>query len=237
MDANELMGQALYDFYKGDRSKELFSESDISEKDRYPLEYFFRDFDAMPQVEQKALSMCHGSILDIGCGAGNHSLYLQNKGLDVTALDASKKAIEVCRMRGITNTVCDEILNYQQTRFDTLLLLMNGIGIAQTLNELPNYLAHLKSMLAPGGQILVDSSDLQYMYDRRPNGAIMVPAHMNYYGELAYTLHYGSQKSDPFKWLYLDPRTFEVACLAQGLSFSVVAKGDNYDFLARITAL
>ncbi|MEP2937023.1 MAG: methyltransferase domain-containing protein [Gilvibacter sp.] len=236
MDANELMGQALLDFYQGDRSKDLYSESDISEKDRYPLDYFFREFDAMPPIEQKALSMCYGKVLDIGCGAGNHSLYLQQKGVSVTALDVSKNATKVCRLRGIDSVKCNTFLDYNTTTYDTLLLLMNGIGIAGSLDKLPDYLKHLKGLLNPGGQILVDSSDLQYMYDRAENGAIMVPAYMSYYGQLEYTLYYGAQKSDAFKWLYVDPVTFEQACKELDLRFEIVLKGDNYDFLARITA-
>ncbi len=237
MNANELMGQALLDFFQGNHALNLYSESNISEKDHYPMHYFFRDFAAMPLLEQKALELCKGSILDIGCGAGNHSLYLQNQEHKVTALDASFKAIEVCRLRGINEVICTQLLDFSENTFDTLLLLMNGIGIVETLDNLSKYLQHFKRLLKPEGQILVDSSDLQYMYDRAENGAILVPANMAYYGELDYTLYYGEQKSQAFKWLYLDPRMFKQSCLDNGLSFEIIAKGDNYNYLARLTVL
>ena len=229
------MGQALYDFHTQQDPGELFFESDISERDVYPLDYFFRGFDQMPRIEQIALEHCKGSVLDIGAGAGNHSLYLQKQGFDITALDSSKEVVGICRTRGINRCICQEILSYNDRTYDTLLLLMNGIGIAGTLDKLPKFLEHLKSLLNPDGQILVDSSDLRYMYDSADNGAILVPAHMNYYGQLRCRVSYKDQISEEFDWLYLDALTFEQACKSLGLNFKVLAKGEHYDYLAQIT--
>jgi 2-polyprenyl-3-methyl-5-hydroxy-6-metoxy-1,4-benzoquinol methylase len=237
MDANQLMGKALLDYYNGHYITDMEFASNISEKDTYPLPYFFRDFKQMPPIEQTALTFCNGSVLDIGAGSGNHSLYLQDIGVDVTALDNSKDALKVCRLRGIKKTELSPILDYNEATFDTLLLLMNGIGIAQTLEKLPAFLSHLKGLLNPGGQILVDSSDLQYMYERAANGAILVPATMTYYGQLDCELFYKDQKSEPFTWLYVDPVNFKEACKSVGLAFKILIKGDNYDYLAQLTAL
>src|SRR5690606_21671694 len=123
--------------------------------------YLFRSYDEMPAIEQKALDLAKGNILDVGCGAGSHSLYLQEKGFDVLGIDTSEGAIEVCKLRGLQKAECIDFLTLDNKQFDTILLLMNGTGIFQNLDNTSKYLQHLKSLLNPKGQILIDSSDLQ----------------------------------------------------------------------------
>ncbi len=227
----DIIGKAILDYFHGNYTEDIITETNISEEDEMPLPYLFRSFEEMPLVEQTALFLAHGRILDVGCGAGIHSLYLQNKGFDVMAIDISKGAVEVCRLRGLKNVENLDILQVDQKKFDTILLLMNGTGIFQKLDNIAKYLAHLKSILADSGQILIDSSDLKYMFDE-DDLAIDTEA---YYGELEYSMRYKGEQSDIFNWLYLDENTFETVSKLSGFDFEIMARGDNYDYLARLT--
>ncbi|MFS4456377.1 class I SAM-dependent methyltransferase [Maribacter sp. 2304DJ31-5] len=231
----DILGRALLDYQNGNYVEDIVTYSSLDEKDALPLPYLFRNYHKMPILEQKALGLCHGAILDIGCGAGGHSLYLQEKGWQVTALDRSAGAIEVCKRRGITETVHDTLLNFTGGRFDTLLLLMNGIGIAGKLNRLDSYLEKLKSLLKPNGQILLDSSDIIYMYDSDEDGGHWIPEGMDYYGEVTFTMEYKGLRSEPFNWLYVDYNTLQRAADYHGLHCELVSQGEHYDYLTRLS--
>lgn len=227
MQHKDLFGCALLEFYKGKTTEDIITWTNISDEDVLPLSYLFRVFKKMPPIEQYALKECYGTILDVGCGAGSHSLYLQKKGKTVTAIDISKGAIEVSKKRGVKNAKVIALLDVTTT-FDTILLLMNGTGIFKEIIQLPIYLQHLKSILNPKGQILIDSSDIAYMFDEKPE------KESTYYGELDYYLSYKNEKEAPIKWLYLDFDTLQNACLKVGLHCTKIKEGHHFDFLARI---
>lgn len=230
----DLFGQAILDYQVNNSPENLFTETDITETDEMEVSYLFRTYQDMPKLEQKALDMCSGKVLDIGCGAGSHSLELLKKGLDVTAIDWSPAAIEACKLRGITKAVCIDLLDYKEGPFDTLLLLMNGTGIFGKLNRITTYLSKLKSLLAPGGQILIDSSDLIYMFDEDEDGGKWIPQNKDYYGELEFTVTYKGQTEDVFDWLYLDYNTLQNAAHANGLQCELIHEGKHYDYLAKL---
>lgn len=230
----DIIGTALLDYYHGNYSEDIFTETNISEEDELPLPYLFRTFKEMPEIEQKALKSAKGKTLDVGCGAGGHSLYLQEKGFEVMGIDTSKGAIEVCKLRGVKNAESINLLKLENESFDTILLLMNGTGIFQDLENASKYLQHLKSLLNPNGQILIDSSDLRFMYDSPEEGGILVPAD-RYYGELEFSMRYKEMESERFDWLYLDEKTFENICTLNNLHFEVISRGSNFDYLGRIT--
>ncbi|MDO6517667.1 class I SAM-dependent methyltransferase [Zobellia uliginosa] len=230
----DIFGNAVLDYQKGNYTEDIITFSSLDEEDKIPLPYLFRDYKEMPELEQKALDLCKGSVLDIGCGAGSHSLYLQEKNLDVTALDHSKGAIETCTLRGINKVAHSDIYDLKGPRFDTLLLLMNGIGIVGRLNNMSRFLDHLKTLLNPGGQILLDSSDIIYMFDEDEDGGRWVPDTGSYYGEVEFSMKYKNQESEPFFWLYLDYKTLEMASEANGFNCQLVRKGDHYDYLAKL---
>lgn len=240
----DILGNAFLDYYNGNYTEDLITETNISEEYELPLPYLFRSYSEMPAIEQKALKLSKGKVLDVGCGAGSHALYLQEKGLQVIAIDTSEGAVEVANLRGVSEVRKIDLIKFQNETFDTILLLMNGTGIFQKLEYIAVFLKHLKSLLTTNGQILIDSSDLKYMYpsttlragDTGEDEGIWIPGD-SYYGELEFILKYKGEESEPFNWLYLDENIFESACIANGLNFEVIARGKNFDYLARLSAL
>lgn len=230
----DLMGRAIWDYYHKENPEDLQTETSISELDKLPVEYLFRDFDEMNKIEQKALKLANGKVLDIGAGAGSHSLYLQDeRNLEVTALDISPKSIEVCKLRGIKNAVAENMLQFSGETFDTILLLMNGTGIFQSLNVIDIYLKKLHSLLSSKGQILIDSTDILYMFDEDDDGGILIPAN-GYYGELDYIVHYKGESEEPIKWLYLDFKTLKNAAENNGFKIEKILE-DEDSYLAKLT--
>ena len=229
----DLFGKALLDFQNGNYSEDIMTSTNISDEDALPIPYLFRDYKDMPKLEQKALKLSKGSILDVGCGSGSHSLYLQKKGFKIKAIDISKGAIEVTKQRGVLKANVLNILDETET-FDTILLLMNGTGIFQELTQVSKYLSHLKSLLNPNGQILIDSSDIKYMYEDE-DGGYWMDMNSSYYGELDYFLSYKGEKEAPMKWLYLDFETLKLACETVGLKCELVLEGAHFDYLAQLS--
>ena len=234
----DLFGQAIYDYHFNQNPEDLITETSISEADEMPVEYLFRTYKQMPKIEQKAMQLAKGKVLDAGCGAGSHSLYLQNeKNLEVKAIDISPKAIEVCLDRGIKNAEVINILDLKNEKFDTIILLMNGIGIAQQLKKISIFLTQLKALLNPGGQILLDSSDIIYMFDEDEDSGKWIPSERDYYGEVSFTVAYKGENEIPFDWLYIDYNTLQNAAHANGLNCELVIEGENFDYLAKLTHL
>ncbi|SFZ92690.1 Methyltransferase domain-containing protein [Flaviramulus basaltis] len=229
----DLFGKALLDYQNGNYTEDIITSTSISDDDALPLPYLFRDFKDMPKLEQKALKLCKGSVLDVGCGAGSHSLYLQKKNLKVKAIDISKGAIEVSKQRGVLHTEVKNVLDETET-FDTILLLMNGTGIFQEIIQVSKYLTHLKNLLKLNGQILIDSSDIKYMYEDE-DGGFWMDTNANYYGELDYFLSYKNEKEVPMKWLYLDFEKLKLACETLGLKCELILEGEHFDYLAKLS--
>ncbi|BDU23696.1 class I SAM-dependent methyltransferase [Flavobacterium sp. GSB-24] len=232
----DLFGKAIFDFYTNNSPEDIITETSISEEDEMSIEYLFRSYNEMPLIEQKALQLAKGKTLDVGCGAGSHALSLQNeRNLDVTAIDISEKAIETCLLRGIKNAKVENILDFEGEKFDTILLLMNGTGIFGKLKDCNKYLGKLKSLLNSGGQILIDSSDIIYMFDEDEDGGKWIPSENDYYGELVFNLSYKNEKEEAFNWLYLDYNTLQNAAIANGLNCELILEGEHYDYLAKLS--
>lgn len=232
----DLFGKAIFDFYTQNSPEDIITETSISEEDEMSVEYLFRTYNEMPKIEQKALQLAKGKILDVGCGAGSHALSLQNdRNLEVISIDISEKAVETCLLRGIKNVKVENILDFEGEKFDTILLLMNGTGIFGKLKNCNTYLAKLKSLLNPGGQILIDSSDIIYMFDEDEDGGKWIPSENDYYGELVFNISYKGEKEQPFDWLYLDYNTLQNAAIANGLHCELILEGEHYDYLAKLS--
>ncbi len=230
----DLFGKAILDFQTNNSPENLITETNISEADEMRVDYLFRSFNEMPKLEKKALQLCKGKVLDVGCGAGSHSLYLQKKGFEVTAIDISENAIKACQLRGLKIARVQNVLDIENEKFDAIILLMNGTGIFGTLAETSKYLHKLKSLLNPNGQILIDSSDIIYMFDEDADGSYLVPAD-GYYGELTFTISYKNETEESFPWLYLDYNTLQNAAQSNGLECELIIEGEHFDYLARLT--
>lgn len=231
---NDPMGAAIRDYQSKGKASRLRVLSSMFDEDEMPVAHLFRTFNQMPRLEQKALSMAKGRVLDIGAGAGCHALALQERGLEVKAIDISPLSCEVMKERGVKDAECVNLFNPQlQGKYDTLLLLMNGTGIAGKLNRLSMLLNRLKELLAEGGQILIDSSDLKYIYENE-DGSMDIDLNAPYYGEVDYQMQYKNIKGEPFDWLYTDPMLLASISKQCGLNCEIVEEGENYDFLARL---
>ena len=229
------MGAAIRDYHLRGKAARLRVMSSMFDEDEMPVDHLFRTFDDMPHLEQKALNMAYGKVLDIGAGAGCHALALQERGMDVKAIDISPLSCEVMKGRGIKDVECVNLFCKQlQGKYDTLLLLMNGTGIAGKLSQLPALLNRLKELLSEEGQILIDSSDLKYIYENE-DGSMDIDLNAPYYGEVDYQMQYRDIKGEPFDWLYTDPMLLASVSKQCGLQCQIMEQGEHYDYLAKLT--
>lgn len=226
------MGAAIADYWKHGVAGRLRVFSPDFEEDEIPVETLFRTFDEMPALEQEALRLATGHILDVGAGAGCHSLALQDMGKDVTAVEISPLSAKTMREQGVANVLEQDFFTLDG-QYDTILMLMNGIGIVGTLNRLPQFFRHIRHILNPDGQLLLDSSDLCYLFEDE-EGLIELPDSDRYYGELEYQMQYKKIKGDPFPWLYIDEDTLAAEAAKSGFTFEVIARGEHYEYLAKL---
>ena len=221
------MGKAITEYHRTGKADRLRVFSPLFEEDEIPLATLFRSYETMPKIEQKALDMAKGKVLDVGAGAGCHSLVLQERSLDVTAIDISPLSVETMRERGVRKVMEQDFFTLEGN-YDTILMLMNGIGIVGTLERMPELFKQIDKILASEGQLLCDSSDISYVFDDdMPD--------MDYYGEQSFWMQYKDTIGEPFPWLYIDAETLRKVAEANGFNAEVVAEGDHYDYLARIT--
>lgn len=225
----DLPGLAIKDYYEQNRSSRLYVHDRFGPKVLMPVSLYFRSFAQMPELEQLAVRSSKGSVLDIGAGAGSHALELQERGLDVCALEISESGCKVMRDRGVREVVCADFFSFSGRKYDTLLLLMNGIGLCSDLQGFGVFLEKAKELLKTGGQIIFDSCDIKYMYEE-----FILPSNY-YYGEVECSYQYGSLRSAWFKWLYIDYNTMQKIACSKGFESEQLAKDSNHQYLARLT--
>lgn len=225
---NDVLGNALKDYYYQLQSGKLWIHNKYGPKEEMPINVYFRKEEQMPELELAALELCRGRVLDIGAGAGSHALYLQKKGLEVTALDISEGAAEVMRARGVQEVLQQDVFTLESGSYDTLLLLMNGVGLAGTVAGLRRFLQHAKKLMAADGQLLFDSSDIAYLYE----GDI---PESPYYGEITYQYEYRKLKTDWFTWLYIDRNLLETTGAEEGWKVELLYEDDYDQYIARLT--
>lgn len=228
------MGQAIYDYFEKGVAGKLRVFSPDFDEDEIPVETLFRELDEMPKIEQKALELAQGKILDVGAGSGCHSLELQKMGKCVKAIDISELSVEVMKESGVENAVVEDFFQIKNDeRFDTILMLMNGAGIVGTIDRLPEFFEHLKNILAPGGQVLLDSSDIRYIFEDE-DGSFEINLNDGYYGELEYQMQYKRIKGEPFPWLYIDFATLQYYAEEAGFEATLIEQGEHYDYLCKL---
>lgn len=227
------MGRAISDYFTTGKAAKLRVFSPTFDEDEIPVPMLFRTFEEMPFAEQKALDLAKGRTLDVGAGSGCHSLVLQHRGIDVTAIDISHLSVLTMQQRGVKKVFEQDFFTLTG-QFDTILMLMNGIGIVGTLNRLPAFFQQLDKILAPGGQLLCDSSDISFIYENE-DGRIEYPEDVAYFGEIRYLMRYKDTIGESFPWLYIDANTLRQKADENGYSVEVLFEGEHYEYLAKIT--
>ncbi len=229
------IGQAIHNYYFNSDKEFLNVDSNYTEDEEIDPARFFREFDEMPDLEKTALDLCRGKILDVGAGAGCHALELQTRGFDVTALEKSEMAVDVMLQRGVLKVLHEDICRFKSDNYDTILLLMNGAGIAGTIGGLKKLLNHLKSLLSQGGQILLDSTDISYLFEEEDGSVWIDLASGDYYGEMTYTVTYKKNIVATFPWLFIDFDTLSDIAAECDFSCELVEEGADNDFLAKLS--
>lgn len=227
------MGAAILDYQTKGKAGKLSILSSMFEEDEMPVKHLFRNLEEMPMLEQKALSLAKGKVLDVGAGAGCHALALQAQSIAVKAIDISPLSCEAMELRGVMDAECINLFDeHLESGFDTILLLMNGTGIAGKIENLPALFNRLKTLLNKDGQILIDSSDIKYIYENE-DGSFDINLNAAYYGEVDYQMVYKDVKGDSFDWLYVDFPLLKSIAESCGLHGELIAEGEHYDYLAR----
>ncbi|TCC93583.1 class I SAM-dependent methyltransferase [Pedobacter frigiditerrae] len=223
----DVFGKALADFYTKGKSDILWLHNSYSEPEEMPVDIFFRDEDEMPPLEHYALSRCYGDVLDIGAGVGSHALVLEELGHKVTAIDISAGAVKIMQQRGVKNALVQDVFTTTE-KFDTLLLLMNGIGLTGTLAGYVDFLQKAKKVINPDGQLLFDSSDISYLYEdlEKPSN--------HYFGEVSFRYEYRKKKGNWFNWLYLDQGTLTHLAHQNGWHCEIIFEDGEDQYLARL---
>ena len=230
---NDPFGEAIHDYFEKGKAPSLIVDSNYTKGEKIAASYFFRTEKVMPLIEQTALKKCNGKILDIGAAAGCHSIILQKKGFNVTAIEKSEKAVEVLKKRGIQEVICSDIYQLSECQFDTILLLMNGAGIGETITGLEKLLVHVKTLLTEKGQILIDSTDIKYLFEEEDGSLWIDLANDGYYGEMEYEVKY-KKSVTKFKWLFIDFDKLKKVAKKAGLNCILIASGENHDYLAQL---
>ncbi len=199
----DIFGIAFNDYLKGKKDGCIQIDCNVAETSFLPVAYFFRDFEMMPEGEQKIMKACSGNVLDVGAGAGSHALYLQKSGCDVTAIDFSPGVVDVMKKRGVGNVVCVDYFNLTGIKFDNILFIMNGAGIARTIEGLYRLFEHASTLLNKNGSIFIESTDILYMFED-DDGSFVIDLGADYYGEVVYKMKYKEIVGKEFKWLFVD---------------------------------
>lgn len=225
------LGTMLQDYLNG--KKNAFVRVSSPDLDMWKMtgEVMCRTFSRMRSLEKKALSLCAGRILDVGAGSGCHSLSLQKRHLDVDALDISPGCIAIMKKRKVKHTVHNNLFCLKEKKYDTILMLMNGIGICGSIDGLNLFFQFISDILTPDGQILADSTDLADLY---------APEKLNttterYYGVTQFTMSYKSVKGDCFDWLYIDFHTLAYYADYNGFACEKIMSDRSHRFLARLS--
>ena len=222
-------------FHEGNPDAVIVVYDDFG-RDDVPVSYFFRGSGQFLPYERDALELCRGRVLDVGAGSGGHALELQDRGLDVTAIEVLPELSKVLRQRGVRQVRTATWMDLDAGTFDTVLMLMNGLGLTETLEGLDRFFRDARRLLRDGGQVVADSTDVRVRMDpeagktgalRRPDG--------RYIGELHFQLEFRGEKGPPFSQLYVDPQTLKDRAQAAGWTCEVVRDPDDFGhYLARL---
>jgi SAM-dependent methyltransferase len=228
--------RALWDAYCGDTSATVTVLRDDGYESEFGMGIFFREPDMFSPIEIKALELCKGRVLDVGAGAGTHSLELQKRGHKVLAIDIAPCAVDIMKERGVRDAQCVNIFDLDTAGFDTILLMMHGIGLVETLDGLDRFLLHARKLLKPDGILVFDSLDVQYTTE---------PVHLEYqeakrkagryFGEICTRFEYKDLIGEYFSWLHVDPKTLQLHASQLGWEGRIIHQEPDGNYLACLT--
>jgi SAM-dependent methyltransferase len=227
---------AMWAYHRGSHDAVIVVYDDF-ERDEVPVSYFFRRPEQFPPLESRALDLCRGRVLDVGAGSGCHSLVLQDRGLEVTAIEVVPDLVDILRERGVKDARVATWMDVDAGQFDTVLMMMNGLGLAETLAGLRGLFQHARRLVRTGGQILADSTDVRVRMDREAgrSGTLERPDG-RYIGELHFQLEFEGRKGPPFGQLYVDAHTLIRYAREENWDCEIVCDPDEYgNYLARLT--
>lgn len=228
------MGCAIADFHKNRKAGKLRVLSSMFYEDEIPVPTLFRTFDEMPMQEKKAIELCRGRVLDVGAGSGCHSLELTRRGHEVVAIDISELSVDVMKERGIDARNINFFDETFREKFDTILMAMNGIGIVGKIENMEQFFNAARRLLAPGGQVLLDSTDIKYIFTD-DDGSMLIDLAAGYYGEVDFKMKYKNITGEPFDWLYIDYETLAMYAEQYNFNCEKCIDGEHFDYLARLT--
>lgn len=209
----DVFGLSVEAFYKNQDTSPIQVHAKDFDTDLIPVDYLFRNYDEMPMIEKTAIDLSDKKVLDIGCCTGSHLLDLNKKNHDVYGIDISEKSVQVCQQRGLKNVIKEDFFtldNSSYKEFDTVLLLMNGIGIVGKVDRLDKFFNKLKEIIKPEARIYLDSTNLKYLFDEDEFD--------HYYGEMSYQISYKNYCSEKFDWLYLDFEKLKISAEKNGFN-------------------
>ena len=228
------MGAAIADYHRTGRASTLRVFSSQFDEDEIPVKHLFRTFKDMAPLEQTALRLAKGKILDCGAGSGCHALELQQMGKEVDAVDISPLSVEVMQKRGVVSAFQADLFNMAAVQeYDTVLMLMNGSGIIGKLENMEKFFMKMKQILKPGGVVYMDSSDLKYLFEDE-DGSYVINLAGDYYGEVDFKMQYKQVKGNAFDWLYIDFQTLSLYASKFGFKAEMIEEGKHYDYLAAL---
>lgn len=227
---------AMEAYHRGQHDAVLVVYDDF-ERDEMPVSYFFRGPAQFPPLERMALDLCRGRVLDVGAGSGCHSLVLQERGLEVTAIEILPPLVRILEERGVRDVRTATWMDVEAEPFDTVLMMMNGLGLTETLPGLRRFFSEARRLVRPGGQVLADSTDVRVRLDvEAGRTGALERADGCYVGELHFQVEYEGRKGDRFPQLYVDPATLRRYAGEEGWDCEIVCAPDVYgNYLARLT--
>jgi cyclopropane fatty-acyl-phospholipid synthase-like methyltransferase len=228
------LGMALLAYHSGNTDACFTITRDDGFEQTVPVKVF-SEAHQFPDIEVRALDLCFGTVLDVGAAAGRHSLELHRRGMEVWSLDVLPETKQIMSERGVPRPNIGDVLSYSERVFDTVLMLMNGIGMVGTPQRLDEFLRHAHRLASPGGQILCDSIDVS---------VTQAPIHVAYRtkniergfypGQQRFTIKYEGVLGAPFDWLHLDFASLAKHCQAADWNCQLIHQKPDGHYLARI---
>ncbi len=205
-DHQDAIGHGMLEYYSTGKAMEIIERDDGHFNVSEGFAAYFSEPDLWPDRYKEALKHVHGRVLDIGCGAGMHTLYLQEQGVSVTAVDNSPKAIEVCRLRGVKDARILPITKISRhiEPFDSIIMLGNNFGLFANPQRAKRLLQRFNNLTFPGGTLIAESYDPYQTED---------PDHLAYHklniqrgrmaGQVRLRVRFRKHKTDWFDYLFV----------------------------------